>query len=184
MDDEKIIALFRQRDESAIAETEKMYSSLCGRIIMNILSDRSDTDETLNDTWLRAWDTIPPEHPKSLGAYLTVIARNLALDKYRRRSASKRGEAFSSVLDEAAELLPDTVRVEELIEQRVFIERVNRFLSTLPKRKRVLFVRRYFCLDSIAEIASRYGLKESYITVTLMRVRNKLRAYLEKEELI
>ena len=151
---------------------------------MNILADKSDAEEVLGDTWLRVWKSIPPERPKCLAAYLTVIVRNLSLDKFRRRNAGKRPDTLAAASDEAAELIPDTVSIEEQTERRVVIEAVNRFLGTLPKKKRVLFVRRYFYLDSIEEIAGSLGVSESYVTVTLMRIRKKLRTQLAKEELI
>lgn len=184
MDDESIIGLYFERNEQAIAETSGKYSELCERIAMNILDDKSDAEEVLGDTWLRVWNTVPPEHPKIFPAFLTVIVRNFALDRYRRRKTAKRPEAFTSVLDEAAELYPSDTDIAEQTEHRAVIEAINRFLGTLPKKKRILFVRRYFYLDSIDEIVRRLGVTESYASVTLMRIRKKLRAQLEKEGLL
>ena len=184
VDDESIIGLYFERNEQAIAETSGKYSELCKRIAMNILDDKSDAEEVLGDTWLRVWNTVPPEHPKNFPAFLTVIVRNFALDRYRRKKTAKRPEAFTSVLDEAAELYPSDTDIAEQTERRAVIEAINRFLGTLPKKKRILFVRRYFYLDSIDEIVRRLGVTESYATVTLMRIRKKLRAQLEKEGLL
>ena len=184
VDDESIIGLYFERNEQAIAETSGKYSELCERIAMNILDDKSDAEEVLGDTWLRVWMVVPLERPKNFSVFLTVIVRNFALDRYRRRKTAKRPEAFTSVLDEAAELYPSDTDIAEQTERRAVIEAINRFLGTLPKKKRILFVRRYFYLDSIDEIVRRLGVTESYATVTLMRLRKKLRAQLEKEGLL
>ena len=184
MEDERIVSLFFERDESAIDEMSRKYSGLCESIAMNILGDESDAEEVLSDTWLRVWNSVPPERPRNLAGYLTVTVRNLSLDRYRRRNAVKRSEGLASLLDEAAELLPRVPDIEEQAERRAVIEAIDRFLAGLPKKKRVLFVRRYFYLDSISEIVKRLGVTESYATVTLMRIRKKLRRQLEKEGLL
>ena len=185
VDDEQIIRLFFERSEKAIDETAEKYGALCTKIAVNILGDSGESEEAVNDTWLRAWDTIPPTRPKSLAAYLSVIARNLALDRYRKKKAAKRiDDSLITTLDEVSQMLPADMNIERRTEQRQLIERINLFLKKLPKGQRVIFVRRYFYLDSIKEISQRYGFTESNVTVTLTRLRKKLRKFLEKEDLL
>lgn len=182
MEDEGIIKLYFQRDEDALKETAARYGALCSKIAMNILADRGESEEAVNDTYLKAWNTIPPQEPKSLGAYLSVIVRNISLDRYRKKKAVKRiDDSLMTTLDEAAQMLPDGFDIEKHTEQRIFIEHINRFLKTLPQGKRVIFVRRYFFMDSIKDIAQRYNYTESSITVTLTRIRKKLVQSLKKE---
>lgn len=185
MDDEQIIRLFFERSEKAIDETAEKYGALCTKIAVNILGDSGESEEAVNDTWLRAWDTIPPTRPKSLGAYLSVLTRNISLDRYRKKKAAKRiDDTLVSTLDEVAQMLPADMNIERRTEQRQLIERINLFLKKLPKGQRVIFVRRYFYLDSIKEISQHYGFTESNVTVTLTRLRKKLAAFLEKEGLL
>ena len=185
MDDEQIIRLFFERSEKAIDETAEKYGALCTKIAVNILGDSGESEEAVNDTWLRAWDTIPPTKPKSLGAYLSVLTRNISLDRYRKKKAAKRiDDSLITTLDEVSQMLPASLNIEKHTEQRQLIERINTFLGKLPKAQRVIFVRRYFYLDSIKEIAQRYGFTDSNVTVTLTRLRKKLAAFLEKEGLL
>ncbi len=185
MDDESIIELFFERSEKAIDETAEKYGALCSKIAVNILGDSGESEEAVNDTWLKAWKTIPPAKPKSLGAYLSVLTRNISLDRYRKKKAAKRiDDTLVSTLDEVAQMLPAEMNIERRTEQRQLIERINTFLGKLPKGQRVIFVRRYFYLDSIKEISQRYGYTESNVTVTLTRLRKKLAAFLEKEDLL
>ena len=185
MDDESIIELFFERSEKAIDETAEKYGALCSKIAVNILGDSGESEEAVNDTWLKAWKTIPPAKPKSLGAYLSVLTRNISLDRYRKKKAAKRiDDTLVSTLDEVAQMLPAEMNIERRTEQRQLIERINFFLKKLPKGQRIIFVRRYFYLDSIREIAQRYGFTESNVTVTLTRLRKKLAAFLEKEDLL
>ena len=185
MDDEQIIRLFFERSEKAIDETAEKYGALCSKIAVNILGDSGESEEAVNDTWLKAWKTIPPTKPKSLGAYLSVLTRNIPLDRYRKKKAAKRiDDTLVSTLDEVAQMLPAEMNIERRTEQRQLIERINLFLKKLPKGQRIIFVRRYFYLDSITEISQRYGYTESNITVTLTRIRKKLAAFLEKEGML
>lgn len=185
MNDDRIIKLFFERDERAIGETAEKYGALCSKIALNILGDSGESEEAVNDTWLRAWDTIPPTRPKSLGAYLSVLTRNISLDRYRKKAAAKRiDSSLVTTLDEISQIIPGNLNIEKHTEQRQLLEKINAFLGKLPQSQRVIFVRRYFYLDSIREIAQRYGFTESNVTVTLTRLRKKLEAYLEKEELL
>ena len=185
MEDIDIITLFFERNENAVRETKTKYGSMCERIAFNILENKEDCDEVLSDALFRAWSTIPPQRPESLGAYLTVIVRNISLDKYRKRLSNKRqSERMVQTLDEIAELLPDDTDLESELDGRMLTDTVNAFLHKQPKDKRMLFVRRYFYLDSIKELSERFGLTESNITVTLMRMRKKLKDKLSKEGII
>ncbi len=185
MDDESIIRLFFERDEKALDEVAGKYNALCSKIAMNILCGAGEGEEAVNDTWLKAWKTIPPTKPKSLGAYLSVLTRNISLDRFRKKKAAKRiDDSLITTLDEVSQMLPTSLNIEKHTEQRQLIERINTFLGKLPKGQRVIFIRRYFYLDSIREIAQRYGFTESNVTVTLTRLRKKLAAFLEKEGML
>lgn len=185
MDDKQIIKMYFERDEQAITATADKYSEFCRTIAFNILNSNEDCEEAINDTWLRVWNNIPPERPKSLPAYLVTIIRNISLDIYRKKYSKKRiGNVMSTTLDEISEMLPATINIEDQIEKKEVLTRINSFLETLPKKQRILFIRRYYYFDSIKDIAGKYNLSESYITVNLTRVRKKLANYLERERLI
>ena len=185
MEDNELIQLFTDRDEQAISETAEKYGRYCMYIADNILPSREDSEECINDAYVTLWNTIPPQKPKSLGAYLSVIARNLALDRYRKKKAAKRiDDSLVTTLDEIAQMLPGSLDIERLTEQRQLIERINTFLGKLPAGQRIIFVRRYFYLDSIKDISQRFGFTESSVTVTLTRLRKRLAAFLEKEDLL
>ncbi|MBQ7186943.1 MAG: sigma-70 family RNA polymerase sigma factor [Ruminococcus sp.] len=185
MEDTDIITLFFERSENAVKETQKKYGAVCERIAFNILENSEDSEEAVNDTLMRAWNTIPPQKPKSLGAYLTVIVRNISLDIYRKRLSYKRqSERMTQTLDETAELLPDDKGIESRLDGQAITDAINRFLHSQPRDKRILFVRRYYYFDSIKQLSERFDLTESYITVTLMRMRKKLKQQLSKEGLI
>lgn len=181
MDDRKIIELFFARDEKALSESQSVYGGYCKSISKNILSSDEDAEEVLNDTLLSAWNTIPPEEPKSLKAYLGTLARNISLDRYRKMNAEKRGgNEVSLCLEEAEEFLADTKSVSEEYEKREFVAFLNGFLRSLPERDCDIFVRRYFYCDSTADIAKRFALKEPHVLVILSRTRKRLKNALEK----
>ena len=178
MDDRKIIELFFARDERALRECEERYGRYCETIAKNILASDEDADEIVNDTLLRAWNTIPPEDPKSLKVYLGTLSRNLSLDRYRKMTAEKRGGCEVSLcLEEAEEFLADTSEEYDKSELSALL---NGFLHSLPERECDIFVRRYFYCDSTAEIARRFALKEANVLVILSRTRKKLKNALEK----
>ena len=178
MDDRKIIELFFARDERALRESETAYGRYCRAIAKNILASDEDADEVFNDTLLRAWNTIPPEEPKSLKVYLGTIARNLSLDRYRKMTAEKRGGCEVSLcLEEAEEFLAD---MSEEYEKGELSRLLNDFLHSLPERECDIFVRRYFYCDSTSDIARRFALKEANVLVILSRTRNKLKNKLKK----
>ena len=178
MDDRKIIELFFARDERALRECEERYGKYCETIAKNILASDEDADEIVNDTLLRAWNTIPPEDPKSLKVYLGTLSRNLSLDRYRKMTAEKKGGCEVSLcLEEAEEFLADTSEEYDKSELSALL---NEFLHSLPERECDIFVRRYFYCDSTAEIARRFALKETNVLVILSRTRKKLKNALEK----
>ena len=178
MDDRKIIELFFARDEKALRESETSYGRYCRAIAKNILASDEDADEVFNDTLLRAWNTIPPEEPKSLKVYLGTIARNLSLDRYRKMTAEKRGGCEVSLcLEEVEEFLAD---MSEEYESGELSRLLNDFLHSLPERECDIFVRRYFYCDSTSDIARRFALKEANVLVILSRTRNKLKNKLKK----
>lgn len=180
MDDVKIIELYFSRDERAIAETEGKYGPYCFAVANNILSDRGEAEESVNDTWLRAWNSMPPQRPKVLKLFLARIARNISLDRYRARSAQKRGGETALAIEELGEVASSCDVFGEVMEREA-IRLIRGFVHALPETERNLFVRRYFFLESAGSIAQRYGLSEGAVNARLGRTRKKLKVLLEKE---
>ena len=183
-DDEEIVALFFARDESAITRTKEKYDKYLSAVAMNILKDPFEVEECLNDTYFRAWQSIPPERPTALPSFLAKIARNLSLDRYRAQSAEKRmGSRYAASLDELADSLADTDQIspEKLLDERETGEAISRFLREQRKLARQIFVCHYFYADSIRDIARRFQVSEAMVKTTLSRTRAKLREYLKKE---
>ena len=181
MEDTAIIDLYWKRDEKAIEETDRKYGNYCYTVADNILGSREDSEECVSDTWLRAWNSMPPQRPGILRAFLAKITRNLAFDRYRARSAKKRGSgAMEAVLDELAECADPSGswNAEAAYEARELGAAINRFAGELPERECSLFVRRYFFAEEIPDIARRYQMTENHVTVSLSRIRKKLRKYL------
>ena len=177
MDDNLIIELYWQRNQLAVSETEIKYGPYCRSIAYGILQNNQDTEECVNDTWLRAWDSIPPQRPARLSAFLGRIARNLALDRYDYNHAAKRSGPFDQLLSELSECIPCP---RDDFAQLELTQILNQFLRSLPEGRRNLFLRRYWYCDATADIAARYGLTESKVRVTLHRTRGKLAAYLQE----
>ncbi len=177
MEDSCIVSLFFDRDESALAETQKKYGAYLKRISMNILDDLSDSEEIVNDTYLSAWNSIPPNKPERLAPYLGRIARNLSLNRYKSRHAQKRsGGEFALSLDELDECVPDAD------DTALFTgEQISEFLRQEPRNVRSVFVCRYFYGETIKNISKRFGYSESKIKSMLLRTRNRLKRHLEKE---
>ena len=186
MDDNKIIDLFWKRDESAIEQTAQTYGRYCWKIAYNILGVEEDVQECLNDTWLGAWNSIPPARPSCLSAFLGKITRNMAISRYRAGHALKRtGDRLSESLDELGECTAYSANnVEEAVDRSALEKAINDFLDTVTDKQRRLFVRRYFYMDSVSEIAQMYGLGQSDVKVTLLRMRRSLKKHLEKEGLM
>lgn len=182
MDDNKIVELFWRRDETAIAETEQKYSRYCYHISYNILSNCEDAEECVNDTWWKAWNAMPPHRPNQLSAFLGKITRNLSLQRYLRAGAQKRGSGQTdAAFSELEECLPDPISVEQIAEDRMIGQALDRFLRSLPKETRMIFVIRYWYLCSIRDIAEQFGISESKVKTVLFRTRKKLKIYLERE---
>lgn len=182
MEDSKIIALYWDRSEKAISETDQKYGRYCHYIANSILQNEEDAAECVNDTWLRAWNAIPPNRPENLRGFLGKITRNLALNRYEQRSAEKRGAGvLPQVLEELQGCIPSTDPREQVMDKIILEALLNRFLGGLKPDARRIFVRRYWYLSSVKEIAAEYGMTESKVTVTLCRTRQKLARLLEKE---
>lgn len=182
MDDESIIKLYLERSEDAIIETAKKYSGYCRYISNNILHNNEDAEECVNDTYLSAWNSIPPKHPDHLAGYLGKITRNHSLNKYKQYTAAKRGKGdITLVLSELEECTAATEDVESTIDEMILIDALDHFLEKLPKIKRMVFVRRYWYLSTIKDIGMQYGISESKVKSMLFRTRNDLKNYFEKE---
>ncbi len=182
MEDQDIIALYWERNEKALEETAGKYGSYCRSIAWNILNSREDAEECVNDTWFRAWNAMPPQRPNILQAFLGKITRNLSLDRYKAGHAVKRGGGqLSLALEELGESIPTGQDVEEAAAFRELSRLLDAFLRELPERDCCVFLRRYWFVDSTAEIAQRYQMAEGSVKSSLYRTRQKLRACLEKE---
>lgn len=185
MDDRQIIALYNERSEAALSETAKKYGRYCRSIAYNILSNEEDCEECVNDTWLKAWEAIPPQCPDSLPAFLGRITRNLALNRYKHNTREKRGGGQTPlVLEELADCIPGGSNAETAAEEALLVDVLNRFLEGLPVQKRKIFLRRYWYMSSVKEIAADFGLSESNVKMTLLRTRSKLKQTLEKEGIL
>lgn len=184
MEDGAIVNLYWARDPEAIQETGRKYGGYCRAIARNILADRRDEEECLNDTWLNAWNAMPEDRPGLLAPYLGKITRNLALSRWRAGHAEKRGGGeLPLVLEELTECVSPGGTFQA-VEAAELEEAVNRFLRTLPERECGVFLRRYWFSEPMADIARRYGMREGTVRTSLFRSREKLRRYLEKEELL
>lgn len=182
MDDGQIIELFWARDENAIRETSSRYGAYCRAVAGNILHSPEDTAEVLNDTWMKAWDAIPPQRPRCLKLFLARIARNLAFNRYRAGTAAKRGGGeTAAVLEELSECLADSSDAESAYSGEALEESVRQFVRELPERDANVFVRRYFFTESVAGIAERFGFTENNVSVILSRLRRKLKKRLKQE---
>ncbi len=181
MEDSKIIDLYWQRDEGAIPATAAKYGGYCAAIAGNILDSREDTEECLNDTWLRAWNAMPPQRPRGLAVFLGRITRNLAFNRRREQQAQRRGGGqLPQVLEELQECLaaPDTV--ERLVDARELAGAINGFLAGLSRKKRQVFVLRYFYTEPVAAIAQKTGMRPTAVTSALSRMRSDLKCYLKE----
>ena len=183
MEDKAIIKLFNQRREEALERTREQYGAYCHSIAMRILENREDAEECLNDTLLRVWNTIPPKQPSSLAAYLGKIIRNLALDRYRRRHTQKNTE-FSAVLEELAVYFQSDPDPETLFIDQEISFHINQFLKTLPKRERIILLGRYYYVYPLKDIAQKLGISYPSCKMALSRSLQKLKEYLEKENLL
>ena len=184
MEDNCIVDLYWARNESAIEETKIKYGRYCYTIAYNVLGNKEDADESVNDTYLVAWNSIPPNKPKPLAAYLGKLARNISLKKWRDKTRVKRGGGQADVtLSELGECITDGSSIEEKMEEKELAAIVNDFVKNLPDEERRIFVRRYWYMDSVEDIAKRFDCGKSKIKMKLLRTRNKLSERLKKEGL-
>ena len=181
MEDEKILQLYLDRNELAIHESAEKYGAYCRAVAVNILGDPDDAEECVNDTWFKAWNAIPPARPADLRTYLGKISRNLAFDRYRTERRDKRGSGEEALLlDELEEIVSGREDAASPLLEKELLDEIRRFLERQTKEKRVMFVRRYWYADSVSAIADRLGTSENRVSVTLNRLRKKLKDHLNQ----
>lgn len=181
MEDRQIVQLYWDRSEDAIPATAAKYGSYCGSIARNILGSPEDAEECVNDTYLAAWNAMPPHRPAVLQTFLGKLTRNLSLSRCRRFTAAKRGGGEAPlVLEELAYCVSDREDVEQEIDRRELVRAIDAFLAALPAEKCSIFLCRYWYFDPISDIAKRFHMTENKVSVTLSRLRVKLRKELEK----
>ena len=182
MDDSAIIDLYWARDERALEHTNLKYGKLCRTVAFNILHSMEDAEECVNDTWMRAWNAMPPNRPSVLSAFLSRITRNLALDTYKAAKADKRGGGQLPVaLDELGDCVAGLHNIEQEMAYRDLVSLLDGFLRQLPEKECCIFLRRYWYADSTKDIARRYGMPEGSVKSQLSRTRQKLKKMLEQE---
>lgn len=181
MEDKQIIDLLFERSEHAIDELNKKYGGVVRKTVANILQDRLDVEECVNDTYMAVWNNIPPQIPNPMISYICKTARNLAISRLRSETAVKRNSRFDLVLDELEEFIPSRMSIETDYELKETIASINRFLSTLNYDDRYILIRRYWYADPVKDIADIMGVRESCISTRLHRLRRKLRKNLKKE---
>ena len=185
MDDTQIVELYWARKESAIEETRVKYGSYCYSIAQNILHNEDDAKESVNDTWLDAWNSMPPHRPSVLSTFLGKLTRRISIDKWRRTNAKKRGDGqLPLVLSELEDCISDGKSIEEETERKLLAEVIAAFVKSLPETEQKVFLCRYWYMDSVSSIASRFHFSESKVKSILYRTREKLRIRLEKEGLV
>ncbi len=185
MEDKEILDLYFRRDEDAIVRTKEAHGDFCCRIASNILPTHEDVEECVSDTWLRAWNAIPPARPDPMRPFLGRITRNLALSRWRKNRAAKRGGSETTIcFDELADCLPGGAEPEHVIEAKALEETVNAFLGALKPGERSVFLARYWYFAPVREIAARTGKTESAVKSSLLRTRRKLYDYLNGEGLL
>lgn len=185
MEEQEILSLYFDRDEAALTQTAQRYGPYCHHIAYGILHSRPDSEECVNDTWLSAWQAIPPTRPTCLRAWLGRVTRNLALDRCRRNDAHKRGRRqLQLCLEELGECVSNTPGPQQQLETREIAAAVSVFLGRLSQTDRLLFLRRYWYLDSSRVLAHRLGLKEGQVNTRLHRIRKRLKNYLRQEGML
>lgn len=181
LEDSQIMDLFYARSEQAITELSQKYGAVCRKVAGNILKNRLDAEECVNDAYLGVWNTIPPQRPDPLLAYVCRIVRNLSIMKYHSNTAAKRNSFYDVALDELEECLASTAMVEAEITAKELSGLLDRFLETLDQENRVMFVRRYWYSDSVSEIAERLHMSSNNVSVRLSRIRGRLKKFLKHE---
>ena len=178
MDDKRIIELYFVRDERAIAETSEKYGKLLYHVAYTILHSDADSEECVDDTYMKTWQTIPPERPTYFSAFLTKITRNLSINRYVQNRARGKMLMTEAVFDEIEECIPDNSA--PISEDVAIRDALNSFLASLREKPRIIFVKRYFYMMSLSKIANETGTSVSNVKVSLMRTREKLKTHLEK----
>ncbi len=181
MEDSRIIDLYWARNEQAIAETDTKYGRYCQSIAFRLLAVSEDADECVNDTWLAAWNCMPPQRPDVLRSWLGRIVRNLAVTRWRHNHAARRYSGLEELLDELSECVPSPVNVEKELEDRELAAFLDQWVKALPKENRVLFVRRYWYGETVQDLAAELGVSQGSLAQRFFRMRNALRQALEKE---
>lgn len=181
MNDSMIVELYWARDEGAIEKTAEKYGGYCRAISINILGNSEDANECVSDTYLRAWNSMPEQRPENLRTFLGKITRNLSFNRYRDRNAQKRGGETALALTELEDCIPSAENVERTSDSLAIAAAINSFLAELPAESRRVFVKRYWHLSPIREIARGFGMSESKVKSMLMRLRGKLGEHLERE---
>ena len=179
MEDKEIIELYFAKDERALTETAAKYGSMLKSIALRILGDERDSEECVNDAYLAVWNSVPPETPKSLGAFLGRVTRNTALNRYAYYTAAKRSRETEALLGELGDVVSSGGQPDALLEAAQLGKYMSDYLRALPRTKRLIFVRRYWYCDSIADIARKFGFSQSKVKSLLMRIRNGLKIYLK-----
>ena len=182
LDDKSIIELFFHRSEQALSELDLKYGKLCHTLSYNILNDRRDAEECVNDTYLGLWNAIPPARPDPLRAYVCKVVRNISLKLYYRKEAEKRNSVYDIAIQELEDCLPAPNTVEAELEMGELTRLIEGFLDSLSEENRVIFLRRYWFSDPYGEIAARTGISEKSVSMRLVRIRKQLKQYLAKSE--
>lgn len=181
MEDAKIIELYWQRNEDAVAETDRKYGSYCHAISYNILKIHEDAEECVNDTYQHAWDSIPPERPGKFKIWLGIIVRNITIDLCRKNHAQKRYDGFHMLLSELDDCVPSSESIEHFADVKALSECINGWLAKLPPEDRNIFLRRYWYGEAVSAIGKSKGLSANAMTQKLFRMRSSLKRHLEKE---
>ena len=185
MEDTRIIDLYWARNEDAITQTAAKYGGYCRSISYNILYSEEDAEECVSDTYMNAWNAMPPQRPGCLSAFLGRITRNISLNRYKQYHAEKRGGGqVALALSELEDCIPAATTVEQVLEEKLLAQSINRFLHMQPERKRNVFIRRYWYMDPVDRIAKAYGMTRSNTASVLYRMRCDLKTHLEKEGII
>ncbi len=181
MDDSMIIDMYWNRNEDAIEETNKKYGNYCFTIANNILNSKEDSDECVNDTWLRAWNAIPPKKPDRFRIFLARITRNLSFDKYKNKHSAKRSGEMLYILDELSECISGGNTTDNEVDMKLLSESISGFLKTASQRDRTIFLKRYFYAEPVGVIAEKLNITAGNTSAVLSRMRNRLREHLKKE---
>ena len=185
MKDEEMVGLYWMRSEDAVAATAEKYGNYCYSIAFSILHNAEDAEECVNDAYLAAWNSIPPHRPERVAAFLGKITRNVSLNRWKQYNAQKRGEGQTELaLSELEECIPAKTGLEQAVEDELLTWSIEKFLYSQPRLKRNLFIRRYWYISSIQELADEYGMSESKVKSLLFRMRKKLKHHLAKEDII